>query len=104
MIRFKKKLKGLKTSSYPIADQDGPSCLIPTNEEIKEAETHWIKGNHLKQRLSIFLITGKTKGDPIHINQFGLFLDEGILRCCGRLNNSTLELNSKNPVLLPHDH
>ena len=50
------------------------------------------------------LLAGKTIGGPIRINQFGLFLDEGILWCRERLNNSTWELNSKNLVLLPHDH
>ena len=32
-----------------------------------------------------------------------MFLDQGVLKCRGRLNNSTLALSSKNPILLPHN-
>ena len=51
-----------------------------------------------------YLTTNKPVGIPVRIKQFGLFLEQGILKCRGRLNNSTLALSSKNPILLPHDH
>ena len=39
------------------------------------------------------------------INQFDLFIDsDQIIRCRGRLGNSTLPLSSKNPILLPASH
>ncbi|MPC73958.1 hypothetical protein E2C01_068301 [Portunus trituberculatus] len=39
------------------------------------------------------------------INQLGLYLDEvGILRCRGRLHNSSHSYGSKHPVLLPKSH
>ena len=42
---------------------------------------------------------------PILVNQFGLFLDDQqVLRCKGQLNNSSLHLQSKNPVSLPRHH
>ncbi|XP_046856152.1 uncharacterized protein LOC124449257 [Xenia sp. Carnegie-2017] len=41
---------------------------------------------------------------PIYVKQFGLFLDgDHVLRCRGRLKNSLLNLESKNPVLLPKE-
>ena len=34
----------------------------------------------------------------------GLYLDEdNVMRCKRRINNSSLTLNSKQPILLPHD-
>ena len=42
-----------------------------------------------------------TYPQPATINQFGLYLDEKhIIRCKGRINNSTLSADSKNPVLI----
>ena len=39
------------------------------------------------------------------IIQFGLYLDEaGVLRSRGRLNESSLPLDSKNPIFLPNKH
>ena len=51
-----------------------------------------------------YLSSDKIVGGPIYVKQFGLFLDQGILKCRGRLNNSTLSLGSKNPISVPHDH
>ena len=36
--------------------------------------------------------------------QFVLFLDQGILKCRTRINNSSLPIESKNPMLLPSKH
>ena len=39
---------------------------------------------------------------PTYVKQFGLFLDnDPALRCKGRLSNSSLDLGSRNPILLP---
>lgn len=39
------------------------------------------------------------------IDQFDLFIDlDNIIRCRGRLGNSTLQLSSKNPILLLASH
>ena len=41
---------------------------------------------------------------PLLVKQFGLFLDDQeVLRCKGRLNNSSLCMLSKNPAILPCD-
>ena len=54
----------------------------------------------------IAFIKATNKQSPlIRVHQFGLFLDrEGILRCRGRVNNSTLKQDAKNPILLPNNH
>ena len=103
VIRFKKKLNCLNTSSPTQGVAN--SCLL-TAEEIKESEMYWIKAIQQESFSAEIkhLISNSTVGGPVRINQFGLFLDEGILKYRGRLNNSTLDLSSKNPVLLPHDH
>lgn len=42
---------------------------------------------------------------PLYVKQFGLFLDDQlVIKCKGRINNSTLSMNEKNPVLLPSKH
>ena len=77
-----------------------------TTEEVNEAEVYWIKAiqDEFFRTEIKYLSSDKTVGGPIYVKQCGLFLDQGILKCCGRLNNSTLSLGSKNPISLPHDH
>ena len=41
---------------------------------------------------------------PTYVTQFGLFLDKGLIKCKGRLNNAPLPVNSRNPILLPAKH
>ena len=44
-------------------------------------------------------------GKPPYVHQFCLFLDEQyVLKCKGRLCNSTLSDTAKNPALLPPKH
>lgn len=43
--------------------------------------------------------------NPPRVGHFSLFLDDNmVLRCCGRINNSSLQPESKNPILLPPNH
>lgn len=74
-------------------------------EEIKSAERHWIRGiqHESFQAEMRYLQTNRT---PKHllVDQFGLFIDENIVRYRGSLNNSSLQLGTKNPMLLPHNH
>ena len=41
---------------------------------------------------------------PSYVTQFGLFLDQGVMKCKGRMNNSELPVNARNPILLPAKH
>ena len=75
--------------------------------DLNEAEELWIKA---LQALSFaeeikFLLNNKIKvTPPNYVSQFGLFLDNGIVKCKGRLNNSNLPSNSRNPILFPAKH
>ena len=68
-----------------------------TSEEINSAEKLWIK------RVQKNLFHEKTF-TQIKVN-LGLFVDdEGILRCSGRTQYSSLPYDSKFPMLLPNGH
>ena len=73
--------------------------------EVKLAELMWVKsiqGQSFSNEIS-FVATGNARTvAPAYVQQFGLFLDDDhVLRCKGRLNNASLNLGSKNPILLP---
>ena len=73
--------------------------------EVKLAELMWVKsiqGQSFSNEIS-FVATGNARTvAPAYVQQFGLFLDDDhVLRCKGRLNNGSLNLGSKNPILLP---
>ena len=97
-------VNALKTSKRK--EQSTNSTLEPlTVLEIEQAEMLLIRSI---QRLSFtkemrFLSSrGSQLSVPTYVKQFGLFLDDGrALRCQGRLNNSSLDLGSRNPILLP---
>ena len=75
-------------------------------DEINRAETYWIRTIQAKSFASeINFLRNRNQSKPLRVEQFALFLDdEQILRCRGRINNSTLSLSTKNPVLLPSSH
>ena len=75
-------------------------------EEIKLAERQWIRGiQHQSFQAEIRYLQTNRALKPLLVHQFGLFIDEiQIMRCRGRLNNSSLQLGKKNQILLPHDH
>ena len=75
--------------------------------DVKEAERLWITS---VQRLSFskeiaFLLSKDRSSTPTtYVTQFGLFLDEGVIKCKGRLNNAPLPVQTRNPILLPAKH
>ena len=97
-LRFIKQCRNSSDGSPPC-----PDSLV---EEITAAERHWIRGIQYQyfQREISYLQRNRTP-KPLLVDQFGLFIDEHqIVRCRGRLNNSSLPLGTKNPMLLPHNH
>ncbi|XP_065902557.1 uncharacterized protein [Dysidea avara] len=117
--RFSSLLKLLNTTAYVFrftrllrnqirsnASSRVSGCLSPTAEEITQSESYWIKsiqGDSFSAEIKHLATDRPSECVPL-VKQFALFLDGGILRCRGRLNNSTLPLNAKNPILLPHNH
>ena len=73
---------------------------------ICRAESLWIKtvqGSSFKDELKF--VQNQCRPKPLHVEEFGLFLDENkLLRCRGQLNNATISLDNKNPILLPSKH
>ena len=85
--------------------------LVPkevTALDINNAEIVWINSVQLSsfETEIRYLTRKKTKDDsltiPKLVAQFGLYLDsQGIIRCGGRIGNSSLTSNSKHLILLP---
>ena len=75
--------------------------------EIEQAEVIWVRSI---QALSFakeleFLQHNISKSPPQYVSQFGLYTDENqVIRCKGRLDNSSLSLKSRHPILLPSKH
>ena len=60
--------------------------------ELKEAEHCWIRSFQESSFFKEieFLLSRDRSSTPSYVTQFGLFLDEGVIKCKGRLDNSTL--------------
>ena len=103
-VRNKIKQKGNK--------HDGMSqgCTIQNGElsadEIDYAETCWIRTiQAISFANEIDFLRNANQSKPRRVEQFALFLEEKlILRCHGRINNSTVPLTNKKPILLPSRH
>ncbi|XP_046841805.1 uncharacterized protein LOC124435919 [Xenia sp. Carnegie-2017] len=121
ITRYSSMKKLLRTTAYVMRFinmlKKMPRCERTTNklttseelssDEIRKAQLLWIRSI---QQLSfekeiLFLLSKNVNSSiPIYVKQFGLFLDgDHVLRCRGRLKNSSLNLESKNPVLLPKE-
>lgn len=77
-----------------------------TNElnarELNQAESLWIR---TVQADEINYLQKGHQAKPRRVDQFALFLDDNkVLRCRGRINNASLQLETKNPILLPSSH
>ena len=102
VFRFIKNLRCRSTNQEQL---NTSSELGP--EDLDKAEHHWIRyiqSLSFKQELQ-YLQGDHSHAAPIYVQQFGLFMDErSLLRCKGRINNSDLHLEQKNPILLPSKH
>lgn len=76
-------------------------------EEIRSAEGLWIKSiqcQSFAEEVCHMITSGKTPA-PLLVRQFNLYLDEkGLIRCRGRIQNSSLNQEVKTPMLLPSRH
>ncbi len=78
-----------------------------TAKEIELAKLAWIKsiqGSSFAKELEYLI--HKPKASPLqYVQQFGLYIDKnGILHCKGCIDNSSLDFDSKHPILLPSKH
>lgn len=75
--------------------------------DLKEAKHLWIRsvqGSSFSKESAFLLSKDHSSTPPTYVTQFGLFLDEDIIKCKGRLNNAPLPVNIRNPILLPVKH
>jgi len=101
VLRIAKAFRQLNT------DHSSTPCVQLNAEDLQYAEHSWIchiQAKSFVKELEHLEHPGRQSA-PIYVKQFGLFLDDQhILKCKGRINNSTLSLTEKNPILLPSKH
>ena len=70
--------------------------------EIDNVEKMWLCTYQSEFKGARDYLLGKTKKRPDIVNQLKLYLDErGLIRCKGRMQNSALDPQSNNPLLIP---
>lgn len=110
--RYSSKMKLLRVTAYVLRfvallrrRADVTTSLL-TAEDLKKAEVLWIKdvqSSAFSEEIQ-HMRTGQTRSNQ-RVNHLRLFFDaEGIIRCEGRLENSTIQLDAKKPILLPSKH
>jgi len=75
--------------------------------DVNEAERLWIltvQRSAFSKEIAFLLSKERSCTPTTYVTQFGLFLDEEVIKCKGRLNNAPLPVNTKNPILLPAKH
>lgn len=100
VLRFVDRLKN------GLGDQRGTDEMSQTLLEamdLEKAELVWIQsvqGEAFPEEISFLKQSIMKK--TLYVRQFGLYLDEeNLIRCKGRINNSALPQESKNPIFLP---
>ncbi len=79
---------------------------VLTADELKAAEKLWIKSIQASSyKDEEQYLSQVNKKEPLLVKQLGLFRDqENIIRCHGRIDESSLSLSEKQPILLPPKH
>lgn len=75
--------------------------------DLKEAENLWIrsvKTSSFSKEIAFRLSKDHSSPPPKYVTKFGLYLDEKMIKCKGRLNNASLPVKTRNPVLMPAKH
>ena len=86
----------LLTCCVSAITSEGTSQGALKAEEIKSAKTAWIK--HVQKTTPFSRSFDKTKGSLSVFED-----DDGIMRCRGRLQNAPISIESRHPILLPHE-
>ena len=101
-------VKAVKSFKGQVNDKNTEKERIRLNAaDLKEAEHLWIRsvqGSAFSKEIAFLLSKDHSSAPPAYVTQFGLFLDDGIIKCKGRLNNAPLPVNTRNPILLPTKH
>ena len=101
-------VKAVKSFKGQVNDKNTEKERIRLNAaDLKEAEHLWIRsvqGSAFSKEIAFLLSKDHSSAPPAYVTQFGLFLDDGIIKCKGRLNNAPLPVKTRNPILLPAKH
>ena len=104
VVKFVNKLK----STVPTKSSSGSGTEILTALELTNAEELWIKAvqaSSFNKEIKFLRDHRQNKAvPPTYVSQFGLFLENGIVKCKGRINNAELLGSARNPILLPAKH
>ena len=104
VVKFVNKLK----STVPTKSSSGSGTEILTALELTNAEELWIKAvqaSSFNEEIKFLRDHRQNKAvPPTYVSQFGLFLENGIVKCKGRINNAELLGSARNPILLPAKH
>ena len=103
VLRFLERCRGspLKVSSVQYSNLELEAA------ELERAEMLWVRSIQIEAfHREIQYLEGKLSHcKPVYVDQFGLYLDDQyVLKCKGRVSNSTLATTEKHPVLLPTKH
>ena len=102
-LKFLERLKGSPLKVYSVQY----SSLELEAVELERAEVLWVRSIQTEafDRELHYLEGNLSRGKPLYVDQFGLYVDDHhVLRCKGRIDNSTLTATEKHPVLLPTKH
>ena len=75
---------------------------IITCSELNKAEQMWIKYIQRKNSSDVFESISSERPNNLQ-KQLGLYVDNGILRCKGRIDQASLTESARRPVLLPNN-
>ena len=80
--------------------------LSRKEEYVKESPLrYWLKFvQETEYGEEMQFLKGKPGKTPDLVKKLGLFLEEGVIRCKGRIDNSELSYSARFPVLLPKKH
>lgn len=104
VVEFVNKLKNRARNK----SKSGSGIEILNAVSLTKAEELWIKAVQacsFEQEIKFLRNHRQTKAaPPTYVSQFGLFLEDGVVKCKGRVNNADLPGSSRNPILLPAKH
>ena len=92
VVRLSNALRAARQGKRPVKGK----METLTASVVKRAELMWIRsiqGASFSKEIAFLSLENAKATAPIYVQQFGLFLDDGhVLRCKGRLNNTSLNL------------
>ncbi|XP_053392223.1 uncharacterized protein LOC128554914 [Mercenaria mercenaria] len=105
--KYSSMTKVLRVTAYAsrfvknILGRSNRTCGNLTSEEMKDAETTWLRC--IQRKYFSDTINATLAKNPNNLQrQLGLFVDDsGLLRCRGRLEHSDLTFGARYPMLLP---